>query len=216
MKTQIAGLIVTVAMVCSSPAFAQQPGSNSEASEALKSYKWDVGGSLGIIGIGGREFVEPGPAGYNSEGGFIWNIDAGRYFTSHLKAEAGLMKANSRSFSDSREQFEYTTREVHPTSVSGALTYQFFENVFAHPFVSAGIRVTSLYEESQRYVYTPDYQKSTVSTSSRRFTETRPFVAVGYKSYFNERVYMRTEFLLAFDTRGISHGTLRAGAGIDF
>jgi hypothetical protein len=38
----------------------------------------------------------------------------------------------------------------------------------------------------------------------------------GNKSYFNERLYMRPEVLVAFDENGASHGTVRLGFGIDF
>jgi hypothetical protein len=100
-------------------------------------------------------------------------------------------------------------REVDPRSVSASFTYQFFENVFAHPYVSAGIRVTSFSEETRTDVYYPNQRCSTVTTSSRKFTQARPFVAAGYKTYFNERLYMRPEVLVAFDENGL--GTVRLG-----
>ena len=226
MNVRIAVLLAAAAIVCESPAFGQR--AESPATK-LEFRKWDFGGSLGILGASRTAYggSEPtGPGGYNSADQWTWaaNIDAGRYFTTHLKADAGLMWSSERSFYKSTYTGTgpYTTGfgNVHPLSVSGAMTYQFFENVFAHPYVSAGVRVTSFNEETQTYTSSvniqPPYVSPTLSTSSRRYTEAEPFVALGYKSYFNERAYMRSDFLIAFDKNGFSHGTLRLGFGIDF
>jgi hypothetical protein len=97
------------------------------------------------------------------------------------------------------------------------MTYQFLENVFAHPYISAGVQVTSFSEETQTYVYNTNFSTPpTHTSSSRTYTEARPFVAAGYKSYFNERVYLRSEILASFDTDGFSHATARLGFGFDF
>jgi hypothetical protein len=113
--------------------------------------------------------------------------------------------------------FTSTSSSVKPTTFSAAFTYQFFENVFAHPYVSAGVHVTSFFEETQTYVYNPNFSTPpTRTSSSRKYTEARPFVAAGYKSYFNSRVYMRSEILASFDEDGFSHATARLGIGFDF
>jgi hypothetical protein len=44
----------------------------------------------------------------------------------------------------------------------------------------------------------------------------RPFIAGGWKSYFNERVFIRSEVLVAMRRDGFSHATMRIGAGFDF
>jgi hypothetical protein len=221
MKIQIAVLLVTSLIAFSAPAFAQQ---GAPESEKLKFHKWDIGGSLGLLA-----------ANRSATGGFAstscscdtltWagNFDVGRYFTQHLKAEAGILWTSKRHFYESTDSYPrtfpitYTMREVDPRSVSAAFTYQFFENVFAHPYVSAGVRVTLFSEVTRTDVYYPNFSVApTVTTSSRKFTQARPFVAAGYKTYFNERLYMRPEVLVAFDENGASHGTVRLGFGIDF
>jgi len=223
MKTPVAVLAAIVSIVCSVPSFGQQGGS---APATVEYRKWDVTGGFGIMGTSGRDFGGsqfPG-GGVNTEPAFTWNIDAGRYFTTHLKADVGLMGTSSRStwnnyfFSNGQTTGYSTRRIVHPKSVSVAGTYQFFENVFAHPYVSAGIRVTSMVEEQLTYIYAqPYFPPPTPSTASKdRFAETRPFVAAGYKSYFNERAYMRSELFFAFDRHGVSNGALRIGFGMDF
>jgi hypothetical protein len=189
-------------------------------SEQIKYRKWDFTSTIGLLATSKRDFGESQPC--QCEGALAWNVDAGRYFTTHLKGEAGLMLSTSRQvrdYSGGDWRFGYTVidRNVRPTSISAALTYQFFENVFAHPYLSGGIRITVLAE---------DYKTSTYSTSNYSFTETsrgrhisgqvRPFVAAGFKSYFNERVYLRPELLFAMDSHGLSHGTGRIGVGFDF
>jgi hypothetical protein len=44
----------------------------------------------------------------------------------------------------------------------------------------------------------------------------RPVVAAGYKSYFNERTFMRTELQTSFGRGGGPHPALRIGFGFDF
>ncbi len=139
MKVRIAALIAAAAIVCVSPAIGQQAGSSPRK---LEFRKWDFGGSLGILGAsrtayGGTEAA--GTGGYNSSDQWTWaaNIDAGQYFTTHLKADVGLMWSSERSFYKSTYNgagpYAASYGNVHPLSISGALTYQFFENVFAHP-----------------------------------------------------------------------------------
>jgi hypothetical protein len=122
------------------------------------------------------------------------NIDR-RYFTQHLKAEAGVMWTTQRYFYYQLHvptNFPYTStsRSVQPTTFSGAMTYQFlkmFSRIRTSPLasddiVSEGRRRMSIARTSAHPL-----------TSSSQCAEARPFVAAGYKSYFNERVYMGSE-----------------------
>ena len=226
MKVRSAVLFAAAAIVCASPAFGQQSG---PPPRKLEFRKWDFGGSLGILGANRTSYglsETTGTGGYNFGDQFTWaaNIDAGRYFTTHLKADAGLMWSSERSFYKSTYTgagpYSTSFGTVHPLSISGAMTYQFFENVFAHPYVSVGVRVTSFDEDIQTYTSSgnvqPPYLPPTLTSTPRRYEEAEPFIAAGYKSYFNERAYMRSDFLIAFDKNGFSHGTLRLGLGIDF
>jgi len=221
MKAQIAALMVTVFAAISAPVFAQHA---TPEVEKLKIHKWDVGGSLGILAAS-RSATDGFASSRCSCDIVTWagNFDVGRYVTPHLKAEAGILWTSRRHFNGSDDSYPrtfpitYTMRAVDPTSISASFTYQFFENVFAHPYVSAGIRVTLFSEQTRTEVYYPNFSVApTVTTSSRKFTQARPFVAAGYKSYFSERLYMRPEVLMAFDDNGVSHGTVRLGFGFDF
>ena len=65
-------------------------------------------------------------------------------------------------------------------------------------------------------MYTSNYVFTSMTRTERRFVEARPFAAAGFKSYFNEWTYMRSDVLIAIGSHGPSHGTVRIGFGIDF
>lgn len=215
MKIQIRALHAILALiVCGSTALAQ-----NDSSDKVEFRKWDTGTTFGLLGASKRDF---GSGSYDNDPSISLNLDVGRYVTNHLKADAGLTWTTPRSFYDfapfdpSTGQLQsYTIRTVRPTILSGGMTYQFFENVFVHPYVTLGLRLTVLPETLETYSgfnYPTPVQTSGKQTS----LQVRPFGALGFKSYFNERWFMRTEFLLALDPHGVSHGTARIGFGVDF
>ena len=197
---------------------AQKAGAASEQGEFRK---WDFGGGAGLLVSSRREFGGS-PSSYNkNDTEFEWNLDVGRYLTTHIKIDAGLMRSPDRWSYDYVAPFAgtytYRNRRDQPTSFSGGVTYQFLENVFAHPYVSAGIRVTWISESVRTVTYnSTNYTSTSTTTGQRTFVQARPFVAAGYKSYFNERVYMRSEILAAAGPHGFAHSTIRTGVGIDF
>src|SRR2546423_12807590 len=147
MRVQIAAWIAVMIIVFGSTAFAQK---EAPATEKLEFRKWDVSSSLGVLRVSRREFGGEGNGYVDSVDSAVpaWNIDFGRYFTQHLKAEGSMMKTIRRdfySYTSSQSSpylggplayaYSSTTRSVAPTSFSGAVTYQFFDNVFAHPYV---------------------------------------------------------------------------------
>lgn len=83
--------------------------------------------------------------------------------------------------------------------VSPRATYQSRENVFAHPYVSTGIRLPVLREhrigDGTAYRGNEDSLCRQWTNVLRRWG--RPFVAGGFKSYFNERIFVRTEIYAA-------------------
>ena len=101
--------------------------------------------------------------------------------------------------------------------------YQFFDNEFAHPYASAGLRSGLLDIESRRSPYATIYQNGTYQsvllreeTTRRTEVQVRPFFALGSKAYFSERVFARPEFMLALDKSGVSQLGMNLGFGIDF
>jgi hypothetical protein len=187
--------------------------------------KWDISSSFGILDAGHRE-EDP----FSDDETVAWNLDVGRYLTPHLKLDGGLMLTRSQTVGrriapigglpPEFGYFDWALTTVHPTSISGAFTYQFRDNEFLHPYLSAGVRTIWQAEHTLRVAQTirlrgvdyaiPGVDERTTSVIAR------PFVAVGCKSYFNSRAFMRPEVLVAFGPSGYSHSTWRIGAGVDF
>lgn len=183
--------------------------------------KWDVAATIGLFGSSRRYFLRSDA--YNIDPVTLaGNLDAGRYLTTHLKVDVGVMTTHSRSVYEyptpyAVPVYSYSVVKVRPTTVASAVTYQFFENVFAHPYVSAGLGLTSMSEERTVYSYTTTGRENAAPVvSHERYLRVRPFAAAGYKSYFNERAFMKSELLFAARSFGFSHATLRVGFGIDF
>jgi hypothetical protein len=159
-------------------------------------------------------------------------VDVGRYWTTHVKTTIQLSNAGDTDHlyeSDYRYSplpsapQTYTARETltsaRPVLVSAGVTYQFRENVFAHPFVSGGVRLAWLSDTvtTSTHLSGPPYSLlSSTSTSSTTF-DVRPTVAVGGKMYFaNGRVFMRPELVLVIDREGTARGVARVLVGSDF
>jgi hypothetical protein len=196
----------------------------ARSAEAQPTTRWDAGASFGLIGgrglDGDRTYGDAFPAAFNA--------DLGHYWTPHLKLDVGATLTPRRerydysSYPASNPFGPYVLTSVDRTfnALSGAFTYQFFENAMMHPYVSGGALIGWQREHRHR--------DDTIVTSNRigvnvpgidvQSTETivRPFLAAGAKSYFNERAFVRSELLLAADGRGLSYALLRLGFGVDF
>lgn len=162
---------------------------------------------------------------------WVGTVDVGRYWNSHVKTEVGILTgAHTRWYG--HELVTAVTGEsvtaglygdTRQTQVSVALTYQFLENVFAHPYVSAGGRlaVRNIRVERAANVWryrNGEYVVLDVPPYERQTTDVRvrPFVAFGTKSYFNERLFVRPELMLVFSPNGLCQAGLRLGFGVDF
>lgn len=186
--------------------------------------KWDAGVSFGILWGDGWY---PETEGY-SEPRVAYHFELGRFLTTHLKTDAAVILTNKGEVYDYVPTpvpgvpgvYSFTEHDRTLTIFSGALTYQFFENAMMHPFVSAGVQIGAtndhLHRSAQTYtvnrvpVTVPGIDTSTTSTAAR------PFVAVGAKSYFNERTFLKSEFSTGVNGNGFSHAVLRLGFGFDF
>ena len=187
--------------------------------------KWDFSSSFGILDSGHRD-EDP----FSEDETVAWNLDLGRYLTPHLKLDGGLMLTRSQTVARRASpiaglppefgSFDWALTTIHPISVSGAFTYQFRDNEFLHPYLSAGVRTTWQAEHLVRVAQTIRFRGVEYAIPGlderRSSVMARPFVAVGCKSYFNSRVFMRPEVLVAFGPSGYSHSTWRIGAGVDF
>ena len=194
---------------------------------------WDVTGIAGLLSgytprSDGTRYQESWFQ--NAQGGVI----IGRHLTPHLKVEVEATtttKGNQyrdRSVAVPGYPYPYPIVSEVSTSVrslAGAVTWQFRNNEWVHPFVQAGIAA--------------DFDRLTVRTWEQFFygtrqpgapperiveehiegpTTSRKLRAVlggGAKVYFNERGFVRSDARWSFD-RDRHNLALRVGVGIDF
>jgi hypothetical protein len=157
-------------------------------------------------------------------------LQGGRYWTSHVKTEAGLLYATPDVdyggepvlLPDATTGFVTYRVRTRVTHLSGAFTYQFFENVFAHPYVSAGARIGIGSSHRTREGYATGYTRGIVTypiqpiEQRRTIVQARPFAAAGFKSYLTERSFVRSELSAAFGRRGLAQLSIGLGFGVDF
>jgi hypothetical protein len=188
--------------------------------------RWDLTGSLGMLNIATTD-TNSSWRGWDQK--FEYRADLGRYWTTHLRSELAVGTSNGW------EDFEvaplpvagvqapvyaYTDIERRLTTVAPAVTWQFRENTFMHPYVTGGVKVGFLQEHRLR---TPDAyrfgpQGLLVPPLDERSTTVlaRPFVAGGFKSYISRSAFVRTEGRVAAGSTGPRQVSLLVGIGFDF
>ena len=153
--------------------------------------------------------------------------DLGRYWTPHFKT--GLSVGTAPRFRSYEDAFvivggvrRYAGVDVAArlTTIAPSVTYQFLDNDFMHPYVTAGVRVgvVNVHRTRRASSYLDRGQNVDVPSIDERRTvlNARPFAAAGFKSYINHRTFVRTEALTAFGARGPTQVTLHLGLGVDF
>jgi hypothetical protein len=152
----------------------------------------------------------------------------GRYWTSHVKTEIGVLHlgtdegfgSEAVTVPGSGTRYTYYRTFTRVTHVSVAQSYQFFDNVFAHPYVSAGARLGVGDFRATRDPYVDSGRSGAPSIPAverhEQVVRVRPFAAAGFKSYFNERTFIRSELSMAFDGEGLEHVAIGLGFGVDF
>jgi len=170
--------------------------------------KWDIGGGIALR-FGDNDAVVPAGA---------WTAEFGRYWTAHVKTSVSVMTAGQTTYAgDTFDSQSYTTREIftRPAGFAATGTYQFLDNEFVQPYVTAGVRFASTSTSTMVSSARPPYS-SLVFDSPYRI-EARPLFGGGFKSYFgNGRAFMRSELLVAVGPGGTARAVLQIGAGVDF
>jgi hypothetical protein len=187
--------------------------------------RWDLGGSIGSLTVTNTEIASTWGTWHQKT---EFRVDGGYYWTTHLKTDVSVSTSNQwQDYETVRFNvagipnayaFDEITRQF--ISVSPAVTWQFRENQFMHPYVSGGVRIGLLHEHLVRQAETlrSGTLGYTVTPLDERRTEVvaRPFLAGGFKSYVSRRVFARTEARLAFAHDGIRQVSVVAGIGVDF
>ena len=190
--------------------------------------RWDVTGSIGWLAGNKSELAENWNDWYDS---FATSLDVGRYWTPHLKTDAGVLLTNEGSVYSQQEHripgenaSIFVPREHHfrVTAFSASATYQFLENTWVHPFLSAGVQFTNERERAFSHdvsFFRRDSTRVPVPIEPPRQAtvfSVRPVAAGGAKFYVNERAFVRTDLGVAWYEGGVAHVTWRAGIGVDF
>jgi hypothetical protein len=202
---------VLLALALASPAEAMAQTAPTAANPFRK---WDIGGTLAIRFGEKDDAVIPAGA---------WTAELGRYWTSHVKASFAVMTAGQTTYGGSGYVYDpgaltssYSRSVTRPAAFAASATYQFFDNEFVHPYVSAGARFASASTTTEVYSSRSPYGRLSSSTTPDRL-EARPIIGGGFKSYFgNGRAFMRSELLMSVDQHGSAHAILQIGAGVDF
>ena len=161
---------------------------------------------------------------------FATSLEVGRYWTAHLKTEAGVtftnegdVYAQERLTVPGLPSGVFATRRhgFRITAVDLAAAYQFFENSWVHPFAAAGLQLAWERQrvESPFPVFTREGGPIALpDLNDRTRTESlvAPFVSAGAKFYVTERGFFRSDVSAAFDRDGAARVCWRVGGGIDF
>lgn len=192
--------------------------------------EWDFYSGTGLQFLTSTDSVAVNRGGWDTPSA-LGSVSVARYWNSHLKTELGFTGLTGREGYDDAlvtlpsGQVAQTFNTLHgrQQQIVASGIYQFFDNAFAHPYVAAGVRVGLLHIESRRSPYASIFQNTTYQavllpeqTSSTNEVQVRPFVALGSKAYFSERVFARPEVMVALSPRGISQLGLSLGFGFDF
>jgi opacity protein-like surface antigen len=196
--------------------------------------RWDVAGSVGLF-AGYRPRAD-GAAGYQDQWRHNVQVGAtiGRHLTPHLKLELeGTATNGGRQF---RERVVTIPGYPYPypigsevttsvRSIGAALTWQFRENEWVHPFVQAGIatdfdRVTvrtweQFFHGTPRPGATPERLAEEHIEGPTTTRHVRAIVGGGAKLYVSEAAFVRTDGRWSFDPE--QHNlAFRLGFGVDF
>lgn len=187
--------------------------------------RWDASGQVGWVSTSKEDVAEE------------WNdwadaaalsLDVGRYLSPHLKLEGSATLTTDGTvysygqLSRPGQPPVFFSREhrFRVAALSAAAHYQFFENRWIHPFLTAGAQIGW---ERER-VLTPPLQFAGRSgrdalpppEQRRDRIDARPFAGAGAKFYVGERAFLRTDLTAAFDAGGVARVTWRGGVGVDF
>ena len=188
--------------------------------------RWDAGGAFTTLTMSA---AENGSSWNESDTRGEFRADIGRYWTTHVKTEVAVGTSTRWTYFASEAYplpgvptpaYAYIDVERQLVSVGPAVTWQFRENTFMHPFVSGGVKLGMRREHrearsstirvgSLNYPVPPIDERTTTVTA-------RPFVAAGFKSYVSRSVYVRTEVRGAFASDGLRQLALGLGMGMDF
>jgi hypothetical protein len=222
---RIAVLATVLVATVAAQARAQGPEIRSRSLVPATFPRWDASGSIGFLAV---KTSDTRRSWGDWEQKADYRLDLGRYWTTHLKTDVAVTTSNPWDDYESEvvaipgvpRGYAYNTVDRHLHHIAPAVTWQFRQNTFMHPYVSGGVKVGILNEH--RYRNADTYRFSGLSypvpdlDERRTVVFARPFVAGGFKSYISRSVFTRTEGRVAFAPDGVRQVSLIVGVGVDF
>ncbi len=169
----------------------------------------------------------------------VGSVGGGYYWSDHLKTEIDVASAGRAEaygsepagFPESPLSSIFLEHAYQSVAVSVGQSYQFRRNALFHPFVGAGVDIERRRHEIERPAQSvPIYARNPlnpqivsvtgqISIPALTRTETTvtvsPYAAAGFKAYFTERGFFRTDLKVSLRS-GVDRVTWRAGFGADF
>jgi opacity protein-like surface antigen len=217
-------------------AFLLFAGSSEARQLSMPSRTWDVSVTAGSFHGESPDTTPSGnPADWHHAS--EWRVTAGHYFSPHLKTEIefGATGEGNRytqrflTVPGSTTTYPYSAQDfVRVRQGSAKLTWQFLDNQWIHPYLSAGVSFDE--ERTRTHVYSPVFYPDPRNPSTRIAgvaehdeaprTTYRPGLVLGggAKWYVSPTVFIKTgaQFGVAPATKAARTVSFVAGMGFDF
>jgi hypothetical protein len=177
--------------------------------------RWDIAAHIGWLaartsdsGVYGNDFYNVGLGG----------VSLGRYLTPHLKADVqAAIHGEGRSYRqeylpNAVPPFRASEHHIRTATAGAALSYQFFDNQWFHPYLGGGFEVL---REEDRVVTIDGRLGLPAAVATGVAYAARPFVATGFKWYVTERAFVRAGVQGSFPSRDTTRVAWILGLGAD-
>ncbi|HVQ12622.1 MAG TPA: hypothetical protein VMS40_03485 [Vicinamibacterales bacterium] len=153
----------------------------------------------------------------------------GYYWTSHLKMELDVSGSTEDEIYSVEPIALPGTNTLFPlqrdhefrvTTAAVGVVGQFFDNIWFHPFVSAGLEIVREREHVETTVqgFPPRSFPPAIDTEPETIVRfaARPYIATGFKVYVSERAFIRSDMRTSWSSDGLAALGWHNGIGFDF
>ena len=221
MRTHLLVLYATVLIALPALAHAQAPVASVSLSDP-EPPGWDGTGHVAWLTVDKGDIAPDWNRWYDAA---TFGASVGKFVGRHMKLEFDVATSNDAEvFSDQLVRLPPAGTLVsvgqpnhfRMTTVSAGAAYQFFDNRWFHPVVGGGVESARETRTTGPVLY-PVVPPITVPDPGTTVTwRTHPFVTAGFKLYFAERAFMRSDVRTTFDRDGVAQVSWRTGIGFDF
>jgi hypothetical protein len=188
--------------------------------------RWDASGSAGWFGRSRTSSETVLGDTWSNAGSFAASL--GYHWTPHLKIEGEVATSSTANFytfetltaPDRLPTFRSSEHGVKTTSATGRVVYQFLDNRWVHPFVTAGVEVARDRDRIETRIPpiapASPFSPPLVELTTRTTSSVHPVFGGGFKFYVAERAFIRTDTRFSFDRDGLANSSWVAGMGFDF